>query len=194
MPAISTRRLAKSATKRTALARQGRPGPHFNGEKIRRGEDLPSAQCARWRSTGPTREIAVDWRLTNSDELGDTQLKNRCPEVLTPQHSANLGATQHNSAKLGQFRLLIWRLRARLPPRSPLIPKDLATSTSRLREIIGCWSLARLSHGSPLIRQHLRRSRHHSSRVWCLDDVRKRVVKTFVCRAIPSGHEVPVEY
>jgi hypothetical protein len=43
----------------------------------------------------------------NSDEQGDTQLKSRSPEVLTSQHSDNLGATQHNSAKLAQFGLLI---------------------------------------------------------------------------------------
>jgi hypothetical protein len=94
------------------------------------------------RSTEPTREIVVDWRLTtqpNSDELADTQLKSRSPEVLTPQHSANLRATQHNSAKLGQFGLLIWRLWVRLPPGSPLIPKDLATSTTRFTEIVICW-------------------------------------------------------
>jgi hypothetical protein len=85
-----------------------------------------------------TDEIAVDWRLTtqpNSDEQGDTQLKSRSPEVLTPQHSNNLRATQHNSAKLGQFGLLIWRLWVRLPPGSPLIRKDLATSTTRFTEI-----------------------------------------------------------
>jgi len=28
------------------IARQGRPGPHFNGEKIRRGEDLPSVRSS----------------------------------------------------------------------------------------------------------------------------------------------------
>jgi hypothetical protein len=62
----------------------------------------------RFLSLHGTREIAVDWRLTtqpNSHELVDTQLKSRGPEVLTQQHSDNLGATQHNSAKLVQFGL-----------------------------------------------------------------------------------------
>jgi hypothetical protein len=93
------------------------------------------------RSTQPTREIAVDWRLTtqpHSDEQVDTQVKSRSPEVLTQQHSDNLRATQHNSAKLVQFRLLIWRLWVRFPPGSPFILKDLATSTTRFTEIIIC--------------------------------------------------------
>jgi hypothetical protein len=58
-----------------------------------------------------------------------------------------------------------------------LIPKDLATSTTRLTEIRICCSLVRLSRSSPLIRQHLRRLRHRPSRVWWLGDVRRRVVK-----------------
>jgi hypothetical protein len=80
----------------------------------------------------------VDWRLTtqpNSDELADKQLKSRSPEVLTPQHSANLRATQHNSAKLGQFGLLICGLWVRFPPGSPLILKDLATVDHSIHEI-----------------------------------------------------------
>jgi hypothetical protein len=111
-------------------------------------------------------EIAVDWRLTtqpHSDEQVDTQLKSRSLEVLTPQHSDNLGATQHNSAKLGQFGLLICGLWVRFPPGSPLIPNDLATSTSRFTEIIVCWLWVRLSLGSPMIRQHIRGSRDRPS-------------------------------
>jgi hypothetical protein len=106
----------------------------------------------------PTCEIAVDWRLTtqpNSDEQGDTQLKSRSPEVLTPQHSDDLGATQHNSAKLVQFGLLICGLWVRFPPGSPLIPKDLAhrppADSLRLRSA-GCgFILTR----SPLIQNDL---------------------------------------
>ena len=57
------------------------PRPHFNGEEIGRGEDLPV--CARRNSCqvvpalhGTDLRNAVDWRLTtqpNSDEQGDTQ-------------------------------------------------------------------------------------------------------------------------
>ena len=39
------------------------------------------------------RELAVDWRLTtqpNSDELVETQVKSRSPQVLTPLHSEAL--------------------------------------------------------------------------------------------------------
>jgi hypothetical protein len=70
----------------------------------------------------PTGEIAVDWRLTtqpNADEQGDTQMKSRSPEVVTQQHSDNLRATQHNSAKLAEFGLLICGLWVRFPPGSP---------------------------------------------------------------------------
>src|SRR5579862_5454386 len=75
-----------------------------------------------------TRELAVDWRLTtqpNSHELVGTQVKSRSPEVLTPQHSDALFITQHNSAKLVQFGLLICGLTVRFRPGSPLLLKDL---------------------------------------------------------------------
>ncbi len=75
--------------------RQARAPVHiFNGE-IPRRED-PPVRLQKFLPGRPslwlhgTREIAVDWRLTtqpNSDEQGDTQLKSRSPEVLTPQHS-----------------------------------------------------------------------------------------------------------
>jgi hypothetical protein len=128
MPAISTGRVGQVSDEEDGIARQARPGPRFNGEEIGCGEDL--TRCARRNCcqvvpvahTEPTREIVVDWRLTtqpNSDELADTQLKSRSPEVLTPQHSDTLGATQHNSAKLGQFGLLICGLWVRFPPGSP---------------------------------------------------------------------------
>jgi hypothetical protein len=68
------------------------------------------------------RELAVDWRLTtqpNSHELVGTQVKSRSPEVLTPQHSDALRATQRNTAKLAQFGLLICGLTVRFRPGSP---------------------------------------------------------------------------
>jgi hypothetical protein len=86
--------VAKSATSGDGACSTPRPPRELHECRQASGRRLSS------------REIAVDWRLTtqpNSDEQGDTQLKSRSPEVLTQQHSDNLGATQHNSAKLGQF-------------------------------------------------------------------------------------------
>ena len=105
-----------------------------------------------------SREIAVDWWLTtqpNSDELGDTQMKSRSPEVLTPQHSDNLGATQHNSAT-GAIRTLNLRVVGSIPTRLTIDSKGLSDSTTRrFTEITICGLWIRLSPGSPLIRPNI---------------------------------------
>jgi hypothetical protein len=126
----SERRARTRFTAARSAAPVASPLQRRNPVAARPSQCAPQNSCQVVRSCrSTTREIAVDWRLTtqpNSDEQGDTQMKSRSPEVLTPQHSDNLGATQHNSAKLGQFRLLICGLWVRFPPGSP---KSLTKTT-----------------------------------------------------------------